>query len=224
MNTYLWDINNPEGYGNRSGYYKTQIEYDFIRSHIPDPKQMILDMGGGSGRFALPLVELGYDLTVIDLDSNAIDICKQNGIEKSFNCDIRNFDSGFFDVVLAMELFLVTPPHEVFDVANRKLLMNGTFIFVATNKKSWRYKLHNLRIRKSKNYGEFSLKEYKGLISKFGFSVIDVKGFNWIPFRVNSNNILISGFAKIENILRLNKWLDQSPWLIFACRKNKNIV
>jgi 2-polyprenyl-3-methyl-5-hydroxy-6-metoxy-1,4-benzoquinol methylase len=216
---YLWDENNPKGYSNRSGFYKTKKEYQFIRSHISNPKNTILDMGGGSGRFALPLIRSGFDVTVVDLNPDAIELCKQKGITKSFCCDIREFQSAGYDIVLAIELFLVTAPEEVFKLSYQYLLDNGLFIFVGTNKNSWRYKLHNFRKDRSKNYGELSLKEYKFLVANNGFEIIDIKGFNWMPFKVNSNNLLIPFFSQIESITRLGKWLNQSPWLLFACKK-----
>lgn len=218
-NTYQWDEKNSKGYYNKSGFYKTKVEYNFIRSHIEDNQKTILDMGGGSGRFALPLVKSGYDVTVVDLDSNAIDLCKKRGILKSYCGDIRNFETIGFDIVLAIELFLVTPPKIVLEVANQKLVKDGLFIFTATNKDSWRYKLHNLRAKRSKNYGEFSVSGFEKLIVENGFNIIDIKGFNWLPFKVNSNNILIPLFSKIEYIFRLYNWLGQSPWLLFACKK-----
>lgn len=220
---YLWDENNPEGYKNRSGIYKTKVEYDFIKSHISTTKATICDLGGGSGRFALPLIKSGFDVTVVDLNSDAIELCKQKGIIKSYCCDIRFFKEFGFEIVLAMELFLVTPPADVFKISNQKLINNGLFIFVGTNKNSWRYKLHNLRKKKSENYGELSVKEYKNLLIVNGFEIIDIKGFNWIPFKVNSNNILIPIFSKLESVIFLNKWLYQSPWLLFACKKSKSI-
>jgi 2-polyprenyl-3-methyl-5-hydroxy-6-metoxy-1,4-benzoquinol methylase len=219
QHNYQWDIENPKGYNNRSGFYKTKVEYAFIKSHISNNQKTILDMGGGSGRFALPLIKAGYDVTVVDLDSNAIELCKKRGITKSYCSDIRNFELNGFDIVLAIELFLVTPPEIVFEIANQKLAKDGLFIFVANNKDSWRYKLHTSRTNVSKNYGELSVKEYENLLVKNRFCIIDIKGFNWLPFKVSSNNILIPLFSKIESFFRLYKWLGQSPWLLFACKK-----
>lgn len=216
---YLWDQNNPTGYFNRMGFYKTKVELDFILTHVLKKDSHILDLGGGSGRFAIPLMKLGHDVTVVDLDNDAIQLCKARGVEKAYCNDIRNINLPLFDVVLAIELFLVTTPQDVMNVVNNQLKENGIFIFVATNKLSWRYKLHSLRKKKTKNLGEFSLSEYKDMITNKGFEIIDIKGFNWMPFRVNSNSILIPFFTLIESLFRLNKWLGQSPWLLFACRK-----
>lgn len=228
-NPYRWDEKNPIGYYNRSGIYKTKVEYDFIESHISNliaigSKKSILDLGGGSGRFALPLLKSGFDVTVVDLDSNAIELCKQKGITKSYCCDIRNLVlPGGYNIALAFEVFLGVSPAEVFKVSNQQLVNEGLFIFAATNKNSWRNKLHNLRKVKSKNYGDLSINEWERLLSANGFEIIDIKGFNWMPFLLASNNILIPAFSKLESILRLGKWLNQSPWLLFACKKVNSI-
>jgi acetyltransferase-like isoleucine patch superfamily enzyme/2-polyprenyl-3-methyl-5-hydroxy-6-metoxy-1,4-benzoquinol methylase len=219
VNNYQWDIENPNGYNNRSGIYKTKVEYEFIKSHISDKLKTILDMGGGSGRFALPLLNEGFDVTVVDLDSNAVELCRKRGLTKSFCSDIRNFESNEFDVILAIELFLVTPPDIVFEIANQKLSKDGIFIFVATNKDSWRYKMHNSRLNVSKNYGELTFEEYNKLLNEKGFTPIDIKGFNWLPFRVNSNHIFVTVFSKIESWFKLYRWFGQSPWLLYACKK-----
>lgn len=221
--SYLWDEENPQGYFNRSGIYKTKVELDFIKSHISINQNVILDMGGGSGRFAVPLIKEGFDVTVVDLNQDAIKLCKERGIIKSFCADIKEFHSLGYDAVLAIELFLVTTPEEVFKVANQKLSKDAIFIFVGTNKNSWRYKLHNFRSKKSINYGELSIQEYEKLLIQNGFKIISLKGFNWIPFKVNSNNILIPFFAKIESLFRLDRWLSQSPWLLFSCQKTSSI-
>jgi 2-polyprenyl-3-methyl-5-hydroxy-6-metoxy-1,4-benzoquinol methylase len=220
---YQWDDENSKGYCNRSGFYKTKTEFQFIKSHISSGQKNILDMGGGSGRFALPLIRDGYNVTVVDLESEAIELCKKKGVKESYCCDIINFKPNGFDVILAIELFLVTPPNIVFEIAYQKLVKDGLFIFVATNKNSWRYRLHNLRKKRSKNLGEHSVREFQNMVKKFGFKVVDIKGFNWLPFKTGSNNYLIPVFSKIESVLGLNKWLNQSPWLLFACMKVDNL-
>lgn len=220
---YLWDIDNPAGYNNRSGHYKTRLEYDFIIKHLSINHKRILDLGGGSGRFAVPLLKKGLSVTILDINEQAIHLCKQRNIKNSFCIDFRDFDENDFDAVLAIELFLVTPPEDVFKVASDSLNDKGLFIFVATNNNSWRYHLHNLRKKKTINLGEFSIEEYKQMLNTYKFSIIDIKGFNWLPFTVNSNNFLIPVFTYIERKFLLNNWLQQSPWLLFACRKEETI-
>jgi hypothetical protein len=60
---YLWDIENPEGYANVMGRYRTRKELAFLLGHVVGERLRILDVGGGSGRHAVPLAERGHDVT-----------------------------------------------------------------------------------------------------------------------------------------------------------------
>lgn len=51
-----WDVTNPMGYAKRMGSYKTRIEYEFMPTHIPSAPARVLDIAGGSGRFATKLL------------------------------------------------------------------------------------------------------------------------------------------------------------------------
>ena len=218
---YLWDEDNPLGYKNRMGLYKTKVELEFIKSCLPNHKLNILDIGGGSGRFALPLSKLNHDITVIDISKDAIELAKQKGLTKSYCVNLMEFNGKEYDVALAIEVFLVTEPTVVFKHAVRLIKKGGIFIFVGINNQSWRYKIHNIKKRKTKNYDNYNLNQYKKLLFKNGFKIIKIEGFNWMPFKVNSNNILVPFFEKVEKFFSLNKRLHQSPWLLISC-KNVN--
>jgi 2-polyprenyl-3-methyl-5-hydroxy-6-metoxy-1,4-benzoquinol methylase len=217
----LWDIKNPEGYYNRAGFYKTKTEYKFIKDHIPEGHNLkIIDLGGGSGRFAILLSKEGHEVTVVDKSEEAISLIKERGHKKAFCSDVFTFQSVIkYDMAIAIEVVdyfddFVSFLNKVKSFTNNQSL----FIFSVHNKDSWRFKIRNWRRKKTK-YNNLFFKDYLKDISDSGFEIIDIKGFNWMPFRVNSNNILIPLFSKLESILRLNKWLYQSPWLLFACKK-----
>jgi len=217
---YLWDIYNPLGYGNRSGRYKTIRQMEFINKHLSSDCESILDLGGGSGRFSILLHEKGYKITVVDLNERAIELCKERSLEDSHCMDFRSFDRVDYDMVIAIDLFTITPPEDVFQAAYKHLKYQGVFIFSASNKMSWRYKLHLMKKSKTLNLGEYSLKQFQELIEHNSFSIKDIMGFFWIPFEGQSNNRMIPFFAFIERKLQLNKWLKQSPLLMFACIKD----
>lgn len=219
---YLWDDENPSGYKNRMGFYKTKHELDFILHSLTKDPLTILDIGGGTGRFALPLCKLGYKVTNIDIDPIAVELSKMKGIEESYCINLEDFEGSGYDAVLAIEIFLVTKPELLMSKANQLLKGNGILIFVGSNTWSWRFYLHKLRKNRSPSY-HLNLLQYKELIQKYGFEICRIKGFHWLPFRVNSNNILIPFFEKIEKLFRLDHFLAQSPWLLFSCKKTKCI-
>ena len=103
--TYLWDIENA--YASKSGKYKTTIETQFISKYIGINKKKILDIGGGSGRFAIPLSNQGHDLTVVEPNKEAIEILKKRNSEiKVINSSFEEANiTGLFDVILVIEVF-----------------------------------------------------------------------------------------------------------------------
>lgn len=219
MGNYQWDINNPLGYKNAMGRYKTEFEMDFIMTCLNSELNKVIDLGGGSGRFAIPLINRGFDVTIIDIDETAINMAKQSGVLKAFCKDLREIDEFDFDTALAIELLMVSNPVDIIKKAYQILKPNGIIIFVSANTNSWRFWLRKLKNKK--NSYDLSYKQYKQLLGDSNFEIIKSKGFMWMPFKVNSNNILISIFAKIEKILQLGKWKNQSPWLIIAAKKIK---
>jgi hypothetical protein len=69
---YIWDEENPEGYANRIGRYRTDVESRFLFDHLGPSPLRILDMGGGSGRFGGALSDRGHDVTLIDKNPEAV--------------------------------------------------------------------------------------------------------------------------------------------------------
>lgn len=76
----------------------------------------VLDVGCGAGSHALYLQEKGFDVTAVDISSNAIEACKIRGVKHAQQVALLNIEDGTkFDTIY--------------------LLMNGTGIFG---------KLHNI--------------------------------------------------------------------------------
>ncbi len=76
---------------------------------LQQAKGKILDVGCGAGSHALYLQEKGFDVTAIDISTNAIKASQLRGLRNARVRDILEFDEGTFDTIL--------------------LLMNGTGIF-----------------------------------------------------------------------------------------------
>lgn len=67
----------------------------------------VLDAGCGAGRFTRELVELGCEVVALDISTRQIELCRERApgaadyVVASIT-DLKQFDSGSFDVVLAL--------------------------------------------------------------------------------------------------------------------------
>ncbi|MEK7795283.1 MAG: class I SAM-dependent methyltransferase [Candidatus Hydrogenedentota bacterium] len=218
----LWDVNNPRAYNNRMGRYKTQAEWEFIQRHLPDRPLRILDIGGSSGRFALPLAELGHHVTVIDIAENALAILREKGHPNiAVHCgDVLQFEPDFkFDAALAIESAVYINLPWLLAKVNSLLAGGAPFLFTHLNRASWRYFAQGLLNRGATRYPIYTPSELRVMIEAANFRVEAVMGFVWMPFRFNSNSPLVSVFAAAERVLGLRRWIHQSPWLFYAARK-----
>lgn len=218
--TYIWDINT--GYATKGGKYKTEREISFIKKHIPDRKVKILDIGGGSGRFAIPLSQMGHCVTVIDKNEEALTILyNRNDHIEIINDDFENFkNDALFDMVLIIETMgSFSDLSLIFNKIHSMINIGGNVIFTALNANSLKYKFRQL-ISHYHYPGVRDYKAYKKLLIDCGFEIVDVSAFNWLPFRVNTNSVLVPFFAKLEQTFHLYKWLTQGPELLFCAKKS----
>ena len=218
--SYFWDFENPLSYRNRMGQYRTKKEVDFIGSYLTN-KTKILDIGGGSGRFAIPLHEAGHDVTVVEKNGEAIELLKSRCSDITLiHNDFRKIEiTDKYDLVISIEVLIyMSDWQDVFQKVHNLLRDNGIFIFTAVNKSSWRTIVRNI-IRKKHVYTEMSTREYLQFISKNSFCLESCVGFSWIPLDVNSNSKFVDYFSYFEKIFQLQRWILQSPQLLFAIRK-----
>ena len=219
-NKYLWDITNPMGYNNQAGYYKTQKEINFVRKFIPKTPIKILDIGGGSGRVSLPLVKYNHLLTVIDTNLEALNILSaRNKSVRIIHGDFEKINlSGTFELILAIEVIgYLTNIRMAFEKIYDLLDRNGIFIFKITNTCSWRFYLR--KMKKHTDYNYITLNDLYKTIDSIGFKIERMEGFNWMPFRVNSDTFLVKWFSKLEELLSLDKIITQSPCILISVKK-----
>ena len=216
---YMWDLNNPHGYGNRIGRYRTGIETRFLLDHIGKPPQRILDLGGGSGRFGSELAARGHHVTLIDKNPQAVAMAKKRGVQRAIACDISEFHESNFDSVVCMEVLEYFEKCDtIFAKAAESLKPGGMFIFCFTNSQSWRYRLRSMKSRKTTAHA-FTLKEVGSSLKSHQFEMLECKGFQWSLAQTGSDSLLVAASIWVEKGLGLQNWLSQSPWLLYACRK-----
>lgn len=101
-------------------YYKTfqgaiehHVDWELLKQFLPENKNIkILDAAGGTGRITLPLVKMGYSVTLCDISPKMLQVARLKmqgeGVldkVKIFQCDIRHlyFNDENFDFVLCWD-------------------------------------------------------------------------------------------------------------------------
>ena len=217
---YLWDLNNPHGYGNRMGRYRTQVEADFILRHLPATPQSVLDAGGGAGRIGSILQARGHRVTLLDKNPQAAEMARKKKLDRVLVGDILDFSEAGFEAVVCMEVleyFKDCGP--VIAKCAEFTQTGGLFIFCIINSDSWRFKLQQLRKNHSDATG-FPRSVVEAHLLKNGFEIKARQGFQWTLLRTGSDNWLVNFFRALEQMPGLRNWPGQSPWLLYACRKS----
>lgn len=217
---YKWDI--TTGYSSKSGKYRSLLESAFIHKYLPKQKIKVLDIGGGSGRFAIPLSKYGNDVTVVEPNNEAISILSKKSTIKCINCTFEEFASSEkFDLVLIIEVLgNFMDIESVFSKVYNMLSSNGILIISTRNTNALMNKLKLTLRRKRYIYnGYTTINSYKKLLNEQKFDILEISGLNWLPFGVNSNSRMIPFFIFLIKILALNKWISQSPEVLICSLK-----
>ena len=225
---YHWDLENPKTYNNKMGYYKTLTEMNFIEKYVKAPMD-ILDIGGGSGRFAIPLIKSGNNVTIIDKSPEAQKIALERFPEIDYKIgDFMELELDYekcFDIILSIEVLLyINDLKSYFNKIHRLLRNNGLFIFSVTNGSSWRYVLRRIKeivkLDEDYHYTILSHKNYLSIIKECKFKIEDVNGFLWALCSYNSNSFWVNIYTSLEKVLKLDRYISQSPWLLYAVKKD----
>jgi ubiquinone/menaquinone biosynthesis C-methylase UbiE len=87
------------------------VTWDNIHRFLPPLPAQILDAGGGTGRWTVPLANLGYQVTLTDISQGMLNVARakietaglvdQVTILRQDICNMRDLMDGGFDLVLA---------------------------------------------------------------------------------------------------------------------------
>ena len=221
---YIWDYLNPKTYNTKVGLYKFKQELTFIINNGKNNFTKILDIAGGSGRFALPLNTYSKNITVLDINSTALEILKERclGINTICKDFLKTDIQETFSLILCIEAIEYFDDwEEFFSKINQNIAQDGIFIFTYSNPESWRFFLRKIKHWKTgpTHYNEMTLQNLKILLKKLNFEIEKMDGMNWIPLPLSSNSKLVAFFEFVEKRFKLKNWHSQSPWLLISVKK-----
>ena len=236
ISSYRWDLDDPTGYNNEVGYYRTEKEWNFIKLFLPERQLNILDIGDqyGSGRIVLPLMDLGHRVTVIEKKASAIRLLERQRsrlYDESKRTQLKLIHSDFlshefaekFDMILSINTLERFVWKHSMSKVNSLLHTKGLMILALINGSSWRWCLRNIRriaIGEKNSYKVMSPAQYMTLLESSGFQILEIRGFMWIPLNHTSNSFLVRVFGKLEELTFLSNWVGQSPRLLIAVERN----
>ncbi len=221
-NEYIWDIHT--GYASKSGQYRFQTQYKFIKrnldTNLPEGSK-ILDVGGGSGRFALPLSEY-YQVTVVEPDIRPVEILRNRTekvsiIHSSFQ-DWKWTDEKYDAVMFLDSIVYFQNMDWVFQTVSQLLRQGGFFLFNNININSYKQIIKTLPGLQGHLYpGARRYGEMQSLIKRHAFEIMDEVGFNWMPIRGISDFPLIPLYISIERVFQLGKVARRiSPEILYS--------
>ena len=131
------------------------------------------------------------------------------------------YDGRDFDVVVAMEMI------EYFEDCGPVIAKcaeftkpGGVFMFCVINAGSWRFQMQKFKASDYRAHA-FAPAAVARALQTSGFEILERRGFQWCLAPTGSDSRLVTLSAGIEKTLGLHRWLAQSPWLLYACRKIK---
>ena len=214
----------------RWGRYIAQIEEAAIlrANELSGKPSAGLDLGCGSGRWSRLLSTLGWQMTCIDVDKDALSICRRNVPNANHiltDCNARTIpgESGSAGLLLCIEAPVLDS--DWFLAETDRILRNGGLLVgVWWNSHSlrglaWRLKYSVKPGHDSTLFYTSSYSSWKKRLAKARFEMLYENGFCWAPFGRASDSFLVPWFSKLEHILCLNRWVGCSPWIIFVARK-----
>ena len=215
---YYWDIAN-----------RTQMGKYLIRKEIgvldmffkKGNRRSCLDIGGGSGKVALPLLRRGYRVTIVEPERLATKRFKR---KKGLTLINKRFDETKFKTNEFNNLFLIEvlgyfgDKDGLFKECKKILKPGGLMVLTLDNRSSYKSILHKIN-KKEECFYTHSYRQIISLLEKEGFKTLFSRGFSWIPFGRASNSFLIPWIEKVESIFGLKYLKNISPYVLIVCEK-----
>jgi len=216
----------------RYGRYADAIESSMIAhalNHSATPGTL-LDVGCEGGRWAKLFADRAWQITALDVDPRALQICKERisgALCTLVKPDEQRFpvESESANVALCIEVGPVIHRQWAAPEFARVLKRGGRLVGVCWNRSSWRGLLYHhtpaLRCSGSNPLVGYPIRysDFRRRMMEYGFRFEKELGYAWGPFRRTSDSRLVSLWASCENCLGLQHLIRFSPMIAFVCKK-----
>jgi SAM-dependent methyltransferase len=208
----------------RWGTYTSEIaRCAILRSHqISGEPKAALEIGCEGGRWSQLLASLGWKMTCVDTDPEALKVCQNRMptatcvLAKASDEKIPS-EADSIDLLLCIEVAPVIQSHWFISEGARVLRARGLIVGVFWNR--WSPRGVFVRRRGDKDLYKHPYAHWKRQISNHGFSIIYQEGYCWFPFHRTSDSAYIPFFTQLEKCLGLRKLTWFSPWIAFIAQK-----
>lgn len=197
---------------------------DVLRPQLSDAKT--LEIACGSGRITESLRQRGVRVVGIDLNLLSLRHLRRR-IGEVATLQVRvpalPFHAGTFYTIVACECIDYFDHHMFFAECYRLLQPGGMLIFDVLNRNSYKWWLKGVVGRRlNLPSSELTYQQVTIALQQNGFSIDNVRGYNWQPFFRDSDTPLVSVAAYVEQLLQLNRWHQVSPRVLIAATKNES--
>jgi len=136
----IYDTTRWKGKGEFVDALQKKLLYQILEKENINPRDSILDIGAGTGRFVLPLTEAGYVMYGLDISERMLKIAKSKSRDEALNLVVANakaipFKDNTFDCIISYRTLIHIPDYKnVIKEISRVLKPGGTAILEFNNK------------------------------------------------------------------------------------------
>jgi len=224
---YFWSEANMNS--TPMGRYLTRREWGFIQEAFQRHgfPELVLDVGGGDGRFAVRLSMLGIQTTILEHDPVPIRELVARGWSEPVvlgdgNCLPCKDDS--FDAIMAIETPCTASSHLAgFLAGSHQVLKPKGLILLTTHNAVSMIGIQRLwcasKYRTTSGTYAHSFWTVRRALVHGGFDLLESRGFRWILGSRKSRSRLIPLWGYLEHVLFLERLPHVAPWIFWVARK-----
>jgi SAM-dependent methyltransferase len=212
------------------GGYITALEaHTIVQAQQAAPQPLhALDVGCGGGRWSRLLRDLGWSVTALDVDPDALAACAD--LNPGIDCRLVGpedrqlpAEDASVSLVVCIEVREVAHSDWFLPEVRRVLRPGGQLVAVTWNRTSLRGQVADAvsRIRLSQPHAWYrtSYRSWRQQLRTAGLDVESERGLCWFPFTRTSDSRLVPVCVAIEERLGLSRLVTLSPWVLVTASK-----